>query len=682
MFLSDKELEAVMRNFLDESLDLLIGMEDALMQIRENGISTDDVNAVFRAAHTIKGSAGMLKLNHLVEFTHIAENLLDAVRNNKISIDESMITLLLQVKDHMEQLILFYVQNIGQEPDQFLIEKSEQLKVQLQSYMESPIISHSTSKQEPEIEQDLEILQDWYVSIEFDQSIFMIGMDPVNFIRYLSKIGEISNFVLNTQNIPSISNINPEECYISCSFDIDNVGPKEKILEVFEFIQDDIKIQIDPKNRDFQELHSQEELQQEVFDLQVQTAQSSTPVNKTTPTDAEPTVSIASSSTLRVDSDKIDVLINLIGEMVIANANVVQRASVIQDGGLNESVSAVSRMLEEIRESAMKIRMVQIGETFGKFKRIVYDVSAKLNKSIELVINGGDTEMDKTIVEKISDPLIHIVRNAIDHGLENSEQRIAAGKNPKGKLELNAYHDAGTIAIEVIDDGRGLDENKIFAKAVERGIVDENAKLSQREIFNLIFEPGFSTAEAITDLSGRGVGMDVVRRNIESLRGSVEIRSNLGKGSAFILRLPLTLAIIDGFLVKVGSTHYVIPLDMVLECIELSPTFYDDMHGNNYINLRGAILPLLNVREHFSEHGERRSRRDNIVVVQYADTRFGLIVEELHGEFQTVIKPLGKIFRAIKGVSGSTILGTGEVALILDIPTLINHILTLQAKDS
>lgn len=672
MFFSEKELHSVMKGFLDECLELLQGMEDALMLIREDGFSSDRINAVFRAAHTIKGAAGMLKLNHLVEFTHVAENLLDEVRNNRIELSNEMIETLLKAKDHMQLLAQFYVKNIGTEPDGFIADISEELKKAFQSYMKDDIKA-KTSIQKDTKKPSCGIEDGWHISIRFDKSIFIVGMDPINFIRYLSKMGDITNFVLDTKRIGTLSKLHPEECYISCSFDIDAYTSKEKILEVFEFIEDDIEIELTPLNP---------KTEDEDDFIKGESLTSISSGSKPTSSDSEASMSIASSSTLRVESDKIDVLINLIGEMVIANANVVQRASIIQDGGLSESVGAVSRMLEEIRESAMKIRMVQIGETFGKFKRIVHDISAKLNKSIELIINGGDTEMDKTIVEKISDPLIHIVRNAIDHGLESSTERIERGKNPKGRLELNAYHDAGTIAIEIIDDGRGLDEEKIFAKAVERGIIDENVKLSQKDIFNLIFEPGFSTAESITDISGRGVGMDVVRRNIESLRGSVDIRSAKGKGSTFTLRLPLTLAIIDGFLVRVGVTHFVIPLEMVIECIELSSTFHEDMHGNNYINLRGSILPLLNVREHFSERGERKSRRDNIVVVKYADTRFGLIVEELHGEFQTVIKPLGKIFREVKGISGSTILGSGEVALILDIPTLLNHILALEAQSN
>lgn len=674
MFFSDDQLQEAIKEFRDEGLDLLTGMEEGLLAIRELGIGGDRINSVFRAAHTIKGSAGMLKLEHLVEFTHIAENLLDEIRNNKLSINDAMIDTFLQCKDQMQNLVLFYAQNSKEDPDESIKASSRFLMEKLQTYLKAPI-QMAEAKKTTSI--DSRTGKYWELNIIFDAELYSLGMDPANFIRYLSKIAEIIRIELDTDRIGDLEHIRPSECLIGCMIAFSTDRSRDEILDVFEFIKDDIQITLtafDTEESDLEdEIVEEDELKPLSSSLVAADSSVAMGANNTT------AATIIGSSSLRVDSEKIDILINLIGEMVIANANVVQRASLIEDGGLNESVSAVSRMLEEIRESAMKIRMVQIGETFGKFKRIVHDVSKKLHKDVELVINGGETEMDKTIVEKISDPLVHIVRNAMDHGLESTEERIAKGKNPKGMLTLNAYHDAGTIAIEIIDDGKGLDEIRIFQKAVERGIVDENAKLTQKEIFNLIFEAGFSTADAVTDLSGRGVGMDVVRRNIEALRGSVDIKSAKDKGSTFTMRLPLTLAIIDGFLVKVGATHFVIPLDMVVECIELSARHRSEMHGNNYINLRNSVLPLLNVRKHFNESGESKNVRENIIVVQYAGMRFGLIVEELHGEFQTVIKPLGKIFREIRGISGSTILGSGEVALILDIPMLMNHVVTLQA---
>lgn len=678
MFFSDEQLLEAVKEFKDEALDLLNGMEEGLLEIREFGIGGDRVNAVFRAAHTIKGSGGMLKLTHLVEFTHIAENLLDEIRNNKTTITDNMIDTFFLCKDHMQRLVLFYAQNSKKEPDDSLKTMSSFLMETLQTYLNGSVKVNTPKKK---IAKNQEGVQYWQIDIVFSKEIYSLGMDPANFIRYLSKIGKVVKIQLNTEYIGDLEKLNPSECLIKCTIAFRSSKSKDEIIEVFDFIEDDIELKLTTLNDSTQEEQNDEDQSEEEEEENESNLLSSQNIEKPIAVNNEKETSIVNSSSLRVDSDKIDILINLIGEMVIANANVVQRASLIENSGLNESVSAVSRMLEEIRESAMKIRMVQIGETFSKFKRIVHDISKQLGKQVDLTISGGDTEMDKTIVEKISDPLVHIIRNAMDHGLETVEERVAKGKNQKGTLVLHAYHDAGTIAIEISDDGKGLDEEKIFKKAVERGIISEDSKLTQKEIFNLIFEAGFSTADAITSISGRGVGMDVVRRNIEALRGTVDIKSTKDKGSTFTMRLPLTLAIIDGFLVKVGATHFVIPLDMVLECIELSTRYRNEMHGNNYINLRNSILPLLNVREHFSTGNSSENLRENIIVVQYAGMRFGLIVEELHGEFQTVIKPLGKIFRQIRGISGSTILGSGEVALILDIPMLMNHIVALQAHN-
>ena len=309
--------------------------------------------------------------------------------------------------------------------------------------------------------------------------------------------------------------------------------------------------------------------------------------------------------------------------------------------------------------------MVQIGETFTRFHRVVRDVSRENGKDIELAISGADTELDKSVVEKIGDPLMHLVRNAIDHGIESAEVRAARGKPAQGRLELNAYHDSGSIVIEVVDDGGGLPKDKILKKAIDQGIAQAGDTLSDDEIVNLIFQPGFSTADKITNLSGRGVGMDVVRKNIQALRGRVDVQSEQGEGSRFTIRLPLTLAIIDGFLVSAGNASYVIPLDMVVECLELNAGSAD----RDYLNLRGEVLPFIRLRQLFEVEGEA-PKRENVVVVRSAHQKAGIVVDHLLGEFQTVIKPLGTLFRNLRGISGSTILGSGDVALILDVPTL------------
>jgi two-component system chemotaxis sensor kinase CheA len=383
---------------------------------------------------------------------------------------------------------------------------------------------------------------------------------------------------------------------------------------------------------------------------------------------------------------------------------------------LIEAASVMNRLVEDIRDSALQLRMVQIGATFNKFQRVVRDVSKEIGKDICLEISGADTELDKTVVEKIGDPLTHLVRNSMDHGIESAEVRMARGKPAQGTLRLNAYHDSGSIAIEVSDDGGGLNKQRILAKAIERGLVKADQALTDGEIYNLIFEPGFSTAETVNNLSGRGVGMDVVRRNITALRGSIEIESEEGVGATIRIRLPLTLAIIDGFLVGVAGSSFIVPLEMVVECVELTEEESDNAQGSDYLNLRGEVLPFIRLRQLFdlsepppppegadaassdyfgasgsprlvADSGIDRSflddemlallepvKRDNVVVVNYAGHRAGLVVDTLMGEYQTVIRPLGAVFTGIQGISGFTILGSGQVALILDVPGLIQRV--------
>jgi two-component system chemotaxis sensor kinase CheA len=377
--------------------------------------------------------------------------------------------------------------------------------------------------------------------------------------------------------------------------------------------------------------------------------------------------SAAESRSIRVDADKLDQLINLVGELIIAGANVNLIARREGIGELQESTSKLSMLVEEVRDSALQLRMVKIGATFGRFQRVVHDVARELGKDIALQISGEDTELDKTVVEKIGDPLMHLVRNSMDHGIESAELRAARGKPAQGTLRLNAFHDSGSIVITVQDDGGGLQRERILAKAVERGLVQAGRHLSDSEVYALIFEPGFSTAEKVTNLSGRGVGLDVVKRNISALRGTVELSSEAGVGTTVTVRLPLTLAIIGGFLVGVGKSVFAIPLDMIEECVA-----YSAEPGHDYTNLRGEVLPFIRLRRLFSVPGEP-ARGENIVVLKHAEQKAGLVVDTLLGEFQTVIKPLGRMFGQVKCISGSTILGSGDVALILDVPALVRQ---------
>ncbi|MEY4503843.1 MAG: hypothetical protein RL154_135, partial [Pseudomonadota bacterium] len=580
----------IAKEFKEEAVELLDEMEKALVSIQEQGMDSELINAVFRAAHTIKGTAGMYKIEYLVDFTHAAESLFDLVRNEKIKLDDNIIYLMYASKDQMLNLVEYTVTTLNEKPlSEHLSLESKRLIEELEKSMGKKTTTQENSAQAKIQDKKDRALKLWSIKIECKHELFERGMDPHSFIIYLKKIGSILDIKLLTDYIPKFEQLAPTECYLSYEITLQTNLGKQEIIDIFDFIQEDAKIDISEISLE----------QKKDSDNLTHTIKQETKDKKSVKEAHNPNSGTVSS--LRVDAEKIDHLINLIGEMVISNANVVQKAADLKNADLIESVSIVSRMLEDIRESAMQIRMVQIGETFNRFKRIVLDLAKKLGKQVELSIQGGETELDKIVIEKITDPLVHIIRNAIDHGLEMPDDRIKAGKDPKGLISLNSYHDAGTVVIEITDNGKGLNENAIIAKAIERGILEEGAQLTQKEIFNLIFEPGFSTVAQVTDLSGRGVGMDVVKRNIEALRGNIEIKSTYGKGASFVIRLPLTLAIIDGFLVLVGNTFYVIPLDMVVECLELNTEYKAEMHGNNYINLRGTILPLLNVGVYFNE---------------------------------------------------------------------------------
>jgi two-component system chemotaxis sensor kinase CheA len=371
---------------------------------------------------------------------------------------------------------------------------------------------------------------------------------------------------------------------------------------------------------------------------------------------------------IRVQADRLDAVINLLGELVIAGAGATLLARESNQSSLIEANLHMHSLIEEIRNGTLGLRMVPVGETFSRFRRVVRDTASSLGKEVNFEIVGGDAELDKSMVEKIADPLMHLVRNSLDHGIESAELRAERGKPAQGTLTLNAFHDSGSIVITVQDDGGGLNRERVLAKAIERGLVEPGQHLSDSDIYALIFEPGFSTAEKVTNLSGRGVGMDVVKRNIAALRGTVGISSKEGQGTTVTVRLPLTLAIIDGFLVGVGKAVYAIPLDMIEECVT-----YSAEPEHDYTNLRDQVLPFIRLRTLFCIAGQP-AKGENIVVLRYGGQKVGLVVDSLLGEFQTVIKPLGSMFNQVKCISGSTILGSGDVGLILDVPALIRQV--------
>ena len=718
------DMDQALQTFIAECQELLQGMEDALLQLESAGPDSDTVNAMFRAAHTIKGSAGLFGLDPIVNFTHVVENVLDKVRSAEIVVDGTLVALLLPCGDHIGRLV-DQVAGRGGEPDAETHAAGYALLEQLKSYL-----NPSRANVSVPVRQEVRVhasgggavaTDTWHISLQFGRNVLRNGMDPLSFIRYMLTLGEIVGLQVLVDELPEAAEMDPESCYLGFEIDFKSGATKEAIENVFEFVRDDCRVRIlSPIHMNGEYIQQLLTHPDEIMPLgemlircgvltrheldeclaiqaravsdskaaappigEILVAQDMVPkqvVNAALEKQKQSKEAKAQESKfIRVQADKLDHLINLVGELVIAGASASLLAQRSRDAALHEATSTVSRLVEEIRDGALQMRMVQIGETFNRFHRVVRDVSKEIGKEIELAISGAETELDKSVVEKIGDPLMHLVRNSMDHGIETAEVRVARGKPAKGEVQLNAYHDSGSIVIEVGDDGGGLNREKILKKALERGLVSPGQNLSDQEVYCLIFEAGFSTAEQVTNLSGRGVGMDVVRRNIDALRGTVEIDSQEGAGTVIRIRLPLTLAIIDGFLMGVNGDSYVVPLDMVVECIELSEPEQRATRERNYINLRGEVLPFLRLKDVFDVPG-KAGRRENIVVMQYAGQKAGLVVDELMGEFQTVIKPLGKLFGNLKGISGSTILGSGEVALILDVPALIQRAAAKEAQ--
>ena len=715
----DIEMKAAMETFIVESRDLLQDMEDLLLGLEHSNDTADAINAIFRAAHTIKGSSGLFGLDHVVNFTHVLESLLDKVRDGEIPISSDLVAALLPCRDHISLLIdRIAAGDMSASPE--LSAAGAQLHVQLGYFLDhnhsgdAGSVTHRAAEEPTPASRTGGAIVDagnWYLSLRFGPDCLRNGMDPLSFIGYLNTLGDVVHIVTISNEIPEAELMDAETCYLGFEVVLRSNATKEAIESVFEFVNEDSVIRIVPPNSKIDEyieiinaLPDDIELLGEILiksgvltkneletclQLQKQRQKNSSPDENTTQVPIgeilvkeemlqKPVLNAALNKqqqvkdskarerqSIRVDAERLDKLIDLVGELVIAGAGTNLRASKIADIALLESTSEVMRLVEEVRDSALQLRMVPIGTTFSRFQRVVRDVSMELGKDIILEISGGETEVDKSIVEKIGDPLMHLVRNSMDHGIESSAVRLARGKPAQGILRLHAYHESGSIIIAVSDDGGGLNKDKILAKALERGLIAPNTVLSDKDIYALIFEPGFSTADQVSNLSGRGVGMDVVKRNVTSLRGSIDIDSEMGVGATIKIRLPLTLAIIDGFLIGVGSSSFVVPLDHVIECLEL-PSESEDL---DYMNLRGEVLPFIRLRSLFDIDGEI-PRRQNVVVVGYGDNKTGLVVDRLMGEFQTVIKPLGRLFNHVKGIGGSTILGSGEVALILSIPAM------------
>ncbi|GCL63650.1 chemotaxis protein CheA [Pseudaquabacterium pictum] len=709
----DAEIIAAARvGFLDEAADMLQQFEQALLVMETDPADAENLNAAFRAAHTIKGTAGLFGCDAVVLFTHEVETLLEGLRSGTLAVTEAISAALLEGLDQMAAL-LDEVRSGDTSPA--VAERSQVLGARLRQLYGAPAAPVAAAAAVKPAAAAPASAGAWHLSLRFGPDALRNGLDPLAFIRYLGSLGSITGCAV-VADVPALTDLDAETCHLGFELGLQSGASADEIAQVFEFAAEDCSVQILPPGADGSAF-------EQLLDLRCQGDGAATesllalwaalgvgmgtvqteaeapaeagaaPAGPATPAPAAPPAperrsgrdrrGPAEARFVKVRADKLDHLIDLIGELVIAGSGAQMVANQEGSAVFLEATQRVSELVQATRDGALALRMVPVGETFSRFQRVVRDTSKQLGKEIEFVVTGGDTELDKSMVELIADPLMHLVRNSLDHGIELPVEREAAGKPATGRLGIDACHEGGSIVITVSDDGRGLRRERILAKAIERGLLPEGATPSDSEVWQLIFAPGFSTADKVTDLSGRGVGMDVVKRNIEALRGQIALSSTEGQGTRTQIRLPLTLAMIDGFLTLVGGVHYVLPLSVVSECIAVPPEC-EAAPGRTCgtFDLRGEVLPYIDLALFYGSvataAGDAEPQRRSLVVVRDGAVRVGLVVDRLLGEHQTVIKPLAGIFRHLQALAGSTILGSGDVALVLDMQGLMAGALQAQ----
>ncbi len=627
--------------YREEACELLSELEAALLELEENPTDMGLIGRVFRALHTIKGSGAMFGFDELAKFTHEIENAFDLVRDGKKQVSKELISLGLAARDQIRIMLENDGKGLDDPNAQDIIGKIRCLL-----------------SDEPADSPAVPLI--YFIYFCPSKEIFHTGTNPVLLLNELRQLGECHIRAL-TNAIPDLYDMNPESCYTAWNIFLTTFEQINTIKDVFIFVEDKCELSI--------RLADAEDLRQHKEDdsLSQPEAEMLVPheTEKQKPDKREDSV-----SSIRVPAAKLDTLVNLVGEMVTVQARLSRKAAMEKDPELILLAEEVERLTASLRDNTMNIRMVPISTTFSNFRRLVRDLSAELGKEAILITEVGETELDKTVIEKLNDPLIHIIRNAVDHGLETPELRKSSEKPTEGMIVLTASHSGAYVLIRISDDGAGLDTEKIRLKAIERGLIAADAKLSESEIYDLIFAPGLSTSSRITAVSGRGVGMDVVRRAIGSLRGTAEISSKIGKGTTVTLRLPLTLAIVDGLLIEVSGGYFILPLSVVEECVELRDRELAKVRTGHIMSFRDEMLPYINLRTLFLSETQMPNI-EQVVIAEAKDGRVGLGVDRVIGQHQTVIKNLGKAYKDIECISGATILGDGTVALILDVPKLM-----------
>ncbi|MEP9375027.1 chemotaxis protein CheA [Mesorhizobium sp. KR1-2] len=639
--------------FRVEAAELLEQIETGLLDLLHDLRDKAQIDAVFRGLHTLKGSGAMFGFDALAAFTHHCETAFDRVRKGEVEATSQLVSAVLDARDHMQALI--------DQPDGNHGETGEQLLAKLNMAVggtSSATPEAAVPSQAAEENQHSAGKKGYRLVFRLPVNSMANGTNPIGLLNELRELGDCE-ITADTSFLPPLNQLNARDLHIGWVVDLTTSQPRQAIDDVFIFVMDDMELEI-------VEVEAPETA---APDVQEPATASGTPAGTGTPAKAGEAAKAAEN--VRVPAERLDELMDRVGELVIAQSRLSQLADRSVDIPLRSVSEDIERLSKELRDTMMMLRMVPIGQLFGRFRRLVHDLSRETGKVIDLVTEGETTEVDKTVIERLGDPLVHLVRNSIDHGLQSPAERRALGKPEAGKVTLSARQAGGEVIITVKDDGRGINREKVRAKAEASGLVQPGELLADQELLQLIFHPGFSTAAKITNLSGRGVGMDVVKKSVEALRGIIDIVSENGVGSTISLRIPLTLAIIDGLLVRVGTGRYVIPLSSVEECLELSLEEDFRSRGRSFISLRDSLVPFIRLRELFSTRTEPELHQ-KVVVVSTGAERVGLVVDQIIGDHQTVIKSMSKLHHAVASFSGATILGDGNVALIMDVGHLVS----------
>jgi len=675
------DLSQFRQTFLQESADHLVSMEAGLLQLRSAPDDVDLLNSIFRSAHSIKGGAGSFGLNNLVRFTHSLENLLDRLRSLEIQATEAVIGILLQSVDVLRGMLEAAVG-----PDSGAVAAMPvaalELAERIEALMPGEAGAFKTITQDavPQVEDGRETKL-YEVQFRPDQELFSSGTNPIVLLRNLAALGTVSCCHLHAEELPALAYLNPSQCYLSWTMELASASEEHELREVFEFVEHLAEISVQRIDAPEQPEPGQATAQ---YPVVAQTFAGPAPARAQAAAmpmaAAKKSVSGGESSSIRVAIDKVDRLIDLVGELVIAQVMTVQMVEDFEPSclpKLREAVASMERNTRELHERVMAVRMLPVGTLFQRYTRTVYDIAQATGKQIRLEMDGEETEIDKSMLELLGDPVTHLIRNAADHGIEAAAARLAAGKPEEGLILLKAFHRAGRIVIEVADDGAGIDTDKVRGKAIERGLIGPDSQLSADQLRMLIFEPGFSTREEISDLSGRGVGMDVVKRNVQQLNGAIALTSVLGCGSTVSIELPLTLAILEGLLVRVADRTLVLPLLSVIETVPLCDgEIVRFAEQGEVVVIRSESVPLLRLSRYLelapeasnadAANAEAKHRR-LAVIVEAGQKKVGLVVDELLGQQQVVVKSLERHLHKIDGLMGATILGDGCVAPIVDV---------------